>query len=219
MAKKESAKDKNREQMIEKLTRIFQEKDIKGQCSRISWEIIPIIYQLNQKLSKNEDRGVIDNVTWRAKSPESIVRKLEHKGKDVNLDNALYQMNDIAGIRVVCSFMDDVYVVTDEIKNIPGIKIIKEKNYIDHPKRSGYRSIHLIIDVSDRGLDVRQLEIQIRSVAMNYWAILDHQLVYKNNSKTAKKMRKKLKSYAEEIAEIDWQMLMMRKEIETIDEE
>ena len=148
--------------------------------------------------------------------PESIVEKLHRKNREVSLDKAVETLRDLAGIRVICSFQDDVYRVAGAIKNLPGYELVKEKNYINKPKASGYRSIHLILRPANTAYDINYIEIQVRSAAMNYWAILEYQLCYKNEKKGAERIRKELKECAIDIAKIDKKMLKLRKEIEKI---
>lgn len=184
-------------------------------CSEIIWDVIPEINEINQRLSRECGHQVMENMTWRVKSPDSIACKLKRKNREISLECALETLNDLAGIRVICSFQDDVYRMAKAIRKIPGLKIVKIKNYITHPKPSGYRSIHIIIEVLHNEENVR-MEIQVRSVAMNYWAILDHQLCYKNEKKGTEKLRKELKSCAVAIAEIDKKFLKLRKQIEKL---
>lgn len=186
--------------------------------SDIIWDIIPELNEINRRLSIECGRQVMDNLTWRVKSPESIVKKLKRKNREISLECAVATLYDIAGIRVICSFQDDVYRMAKAIEELPGVHVVKMKNYIAHPKDSGYRSIHIILEVPYRE-EQKYVEIQIRSVAMNYWAILDHQLFYKNektDKKEIEKIRKELKSYAIAIAKIDKKFLKIRKRIEKL---
>lgn len=108
---------------------------------------------------------------------------------EVSLDKAVETLRDLAGIRVICSFQDDVYRVAGAIKNLPGYELVK-KNYINKPKASGYRSIHLILRPANTAYDINYIEIQVRSAAMNYWAILEYQLCYKNEKKVLNEFEK-----------------------------
>ena len=205
-----------------------------------SWETLMFLYKsalkevktkveiLNDEFVHVHNYNPIEYIKSRIKTPESIVKKLKRKGRKLTFDCALETLNDLAGIRVICSFQDDVYRMAEEIRDIPGLRIVKEKNYIAHPKDSGYRSIHLIVEYNGDGAfmdecceaaDIREslrAEIQIRSVAMNYWAILDHQLCYKNEKKEAQKIKKELKACALAIAKIDKRFLKLRKRIEDL---
>lgn len=200
---------------IERMKKEMEEHHGEIVCRELIWDLIPEINEMNQRLSEEGGHPVMDNLIWRVKSPESIVKKLRRKGKEVSYESALLELSDLAGIRVVCFFQDDVYRMAKAIRKIPGIHIVKEKNYIAHPKDSGYRSIHIILEMLHNEDKIR-VEIQIRSVAMNYWAILDHQLSYKNEKKGMEKLRKELKSYAIAIAKIDKKFLKLRKRIEKL---
>ena len=208
-------KEKRWEEKKAVLAKELEESGLKKIYTEAIWDIIPEINDISQRVSIKVGRQVMDNISWRIKTPESIANKLKRKNREISLDCAVRTLNDMAGIRVVCPFQDDVYRMAKEIRKMPGLKVIKVKNYIAHPKASGYRSIHIIVEVL-RNEDTIRVEIQIRSVAMNYWAILDHQLCYKNEKKGTDKLRKELKDCAMEIAEIDKRFLKLRKQIEKL---
>lgn len=142
--------------------------------------------------------------------------KLQRKGLDVNLENALTKIYDAAGIRIVCTFMDDVYDMVELIKKYNDIEIIKEKDYIKHPKENGYRSYHLVIKVP---LNIAgeisnvYLEIQIRTIAMDFWSSLEHQMKYKKNIQDKQLIEDELKKCAEQIATTDINMMAIRNMI------
>ena len=167
----------------------MKQHHIEEQCQLLIDEMMPQIKRLERSLSGTYHRNIIEYTTSRIKSPESIVEKLHRKNREVSLDKAVETLRDLAGIRVICSFQDDVYRVAGAIKNLPGYELVKDINYI---------------------------EIQVRSAAMNYWAILEYQLCYKNEKKGAERIRKELKECAIDIAKIDKKMLKLRKEIEKI---
>ena len=177
--------------------------------------ITEIVRQLNYELHSKYNRDLIDSVLSRVKTTDSIIRKLQRKGRKVTLENAINTLNDIAGVCVVCTYRDDVYNVFKALKKNVNFEVIKVKDYIKNPKDSGYRSIHLIvaIEINEKKIPV---EIQIRTVAMNYWAKLDHQLCYKREQDTGDRIYLELKKYAKDIARIDKKMLKIRKEIEGI---
>ena len=194
----------------------MKQHHIEEQCQLLIDEMMPQIKRLERSLSGTYHRNIIEYTTSRIKSPESIVEKLHRKNREVSLDKAVETLRDLAGIRVICSFQDDVYRVAGTIKNLPGYELVKEKNYINKPKASGYRSIQLILRPANTAYDINYIEIQVRSAAMNYWAILEYQLCYKNEKKGAERIRKELKECAIDIAKIDKKMLKLRKEIEKI---
>ena len=208
-------KENSFEQKKRKLEQELNESGLKAVYAEVIWDIIPEINEVSRRISAECGRQVMDNITWRIKTPESIAYKLKRKNREISLDCALETLNDLAGIRVVCPFQDDVYRMAKAIRKIRSLKVIKVKNYISHPKASGYRSIHVIGEVLHNEEKVR-LEIQVRSVAMNYWAILDHQLFYKNEKRDTEKLRRELKACAIDIAEIDKRFLKLRKQIEKL---
>lgn len=127
-------------------------------------------------------RTYITAIAGRIKSPESIQKKLTQKGYQRNLETAVEKLNDIAGIRVVCNYIEDVYQFRNELYRTSDLKIIKEKDYIMRPKKSGYQSLHLIVDVpvdTESGIVNRKVEIQLRTVGMHLWAELEHDQFYK----------------------------------------
>lgn len=211
----ENMEKEKQEERIRALAEEMKAGGLKEMYQEVIWDVIPQINEVNRRLSQECGRPVMDNITWRVKTPESIVNKLERKGREVSLACAMETLNDLAGIRVVCFFQDDVYRMAKAIRKIPGLRILKVKNYIAKPKASGYRSIHVIAQVLHHEEQIR-VEIQVRSVAMNYWAILDHQLCYKNEKKDAARLKKELKACAVDIAEIDKRFLKLRKQIEKL---
>ena len=194
----------------------MKQHHIEEQCQLLIDEMMPHIKRLERTLSGTYHRNIIEYTTSRIKNPESIVEKLHRKNREVSLNKAVATLRDLAGIRIICSFQDDVYRVAGAIKNLPGYELVKEKNYINKPKASGYRSIHLILKPTNTAYDINYIEIQVRSAAMNYWSILEYQLCYKNEKKGAERIRKELKECAIDIAKIDKKMLKLRKEIEKI---
>lgn len=129
------------------------------------------------------------------------------------------KLNDLIGIRIVCLFLDDVYEIAEMLKKQKDIKVIKEKDYIVKPKKNGYMSLHLIVEIpvcmGDK-VEMKKVEIQIRTTAMDFWSVLEYQLLYKKNVKGADKVGKELKSYSDEIAALDQKMLKLRNRIESI---
>jgi putative GTP pyrophosphokinase len=177
------------------------------------------IQMIDQRLSGKIGRPIVEYTKWRIKSPESIAKKLKRKNRELSFVCAKNTLNDLVGIRVICSFYDDVFRVAKEIKKISGLKVIKVKDYISHPKASGYRSIHIIAELPYSHVDTIRLEIQVRSAAMNYWATLDHELGYKNEKASreeAKKIKKELRKCAIDIAQIDMRFQKLRDRIEKL---
>ena len=164
----------------------------------------------------NNDRDPIEYIKSRVKSEESMIEKLKRKGLEVNLENALTKIYDAAGIRIICTFVDDVYDVAEMIKKYDDIEVIKEKDYIKNPKENGYRSYHLVIIVPlniDGTIHKVYLEIQIRTIAMDFWSSLEHQMKYKKNIQNQEMIVEELKRCAEQIATTDINMMAIRNMI------
>lgn len=155
---------------------------------------------------------LIDHITTRIKKPESILNKMKKKQCNINYQSLIEEISDIAGIRIICPLKDDIFSVINLIKSYPEFKVLKEKDYITKPKKSGYSSYHLIIDVpvnvAGKMIYVK-VEIQIRTMAMDFWASLEHDIKYKTDKKVSKKMSKELIECAKLINKMDVQMSNM----------
>lgn len=174
---------------------------------------------LNDDLKARYQRNPIHSIKSRIKSPVSIAKKLKKKAIPVCVESIQDNLNDVAGVRVICSFIDDIYTITEMLTSQTDITLVKLKDYIEQPKSNGYRSLHLIIEVpvffADRMRPMR-VEVQIRTIAMDYWASLDHQLRYKKDDldeQVRVEMERKLKHCADVISETDMEMLDIRKNI------
>lgn len=172
---------------------------------------------INADLSEQRNRQVIRSMASRIKTTDSIVKKLIKKGRSVTFETAAETLNDIAGIRVICYFCDDIYLIAEAIKRQSDLRIIREKDYVKNPKRSGYQSIHVIVGVpvtyNDRKREIR-VEIQVRSFAMDYWAELDTQMCYKKSAGEIENVEREIRDYSDVIAKVDNQMLELRRRIE-----
>ena len=184
------------------------------------WLIQNVEFKLKMidlELSELYNRTVMQKVEHRIKKADSIARKLVKKGYKVSFENAAVRLNDIVGIRVVCLYSDDVYKIAELLKKQKDFTLIKEKDYIKNPKKSGYQSVHLIVGVPvtyrDKTQEIR-VEVQIRSFAMDYWAELDTQMCYKKNTAQILHVERETKSYSDLIAEVDNKMLELRRQIE-----
>lgn len=139
---------------------------------------------LNEQFSLQYDRNPIESIKSRIKSTESIIKKVRNKNIPLTLDSIENNIRDIAGIRVVCSFQDDIYLLAECLLNQDDITLIEKKDYIKNPKPSGYRSLHLIVEVPiflQDGKKLMKVEVQLRTIAMDFWASLEHKLRYKKN--------------------------------------
>ena len=174
---------------------------------------------LNDELSVRNQRNPIEMIKSRVKKPMSIVEKLQRKGLPISLEAMVDNLDDVAGIRVICSFVDDIYDVADMLIRQDDIKVIAVKDYIKHPKENGYRSYHMIIEIpvffSDRKKPMR-VEVQIRTIAMDFWASLEHQLRYKSDVEIPEHMSDDLKKCADVIAETDQEMQRIAKELKVL---
>jgi putative GTP pyrophosphokinase len=173
---------------------------------------------LNDELSVRNSRNPIEMIKSRVKKPTSIVEKLQRRGLPVTLESVQENLDDVAGIRVICSFLDDIYAVADMLTRQDDVHIIAIKDYIRNPKENGYRSYHMIVEIpvffSDRKKWMR-VEVQIRTIAMDFWASLDHQLKYKKEiGDVSEEISRELKESADLIAQTDERMLNIRKKIE-----
>lgn len=175
---------------------------------------------LSEDFAVRHDYNPIHHMERRLKSPDSIEEKLVRYGKEVSIESARNNIMDIAGIRVVCNFIDDVYAIADMLMEQNDIKLITKKDYIQNPKDNGYRSLHLVLSVPVFLLDGCEsvpVEIQIRTVAMDFWASLEHQLRYKKGKELTHKINHELKACAEASANLDKRMQILFDEINTID--
>ena len=196
--------------------RQFQQAMMRDTCA--IREVKTKLEVLNDELSVKNQRNPIEMIKSRVKKPVSIVEKLQRRGFEVSLDSMEKNLDDVAGIRIICSFVDDIYEVADMLVRQDDVTVIMVKDYIRNPKPNGYRSYHMIIEIpvffSDSKKPIR-VEVQIRTIAMDFWASLDHQLKYKksfidDNGEISEELRK----CANVIAETDQKMLAIRKRIE-----
>lgn len=160
------------------------------------------------------DYDLIDHINKRVKKPTSIINKMKEKDCELTYKGMIENINDIAGIRVVCPLKKDIYSVKNLVDKIPGIRVIKEKDYIRNPKKSGYSSYHQIVEIpvslSQNVIYVR-VEIQIRTMAMDFWASLEHKLKYKTKDQVSKNISKELVSYAKVINKVDNKMSLLNE--------
>lgn len=172
---------------------------------------------LNAELAVRYKRNPIEFISSRIKKPGSIAKKLQKKGTQINVENIEKCLNDVAGIRVICSFVDDIYEIASMLVRQDDILLIEQKDYINDPKDNGYRSLHLIIEIpvffSDQKKMIR-VEVQIRTIAMDFWASLEHQLRYKQIINNEEEITRELKECADVIADTDIRMLKIRNKIQ-----
>ncbi len=171
---------------------------------------------LNDDLSARNRRNPIEMIKTRIKTPRSIADKLTRKGLEVSPESIINNLNDVAGVRIICAFIDDIYAVADMFLRQDDISLIEIKDYIKYPKPNGYRSYHMIIEVPVFFADRKQLirvEVQFRTIAMDFWASLEHQIKYKKSIDSPDKIFAELKECADTIAETDVKMMNIREKI------
>ena len=161
----------------------------------------------------------IHHMERRVKEMTSLVKKLQRKGLTVDAETAKTNILDIAGIRVVCNYLEDIYVIEKLLLKQEDVKLLKRKDYIQHPKENGYRSLHIIVSIpvflADR-VEATPVEIQIRTIGMDMWASLEHKIRYKNNTNT-EDYKDKLKECAVEISDVEAKMQTIHSEIQDKD--
>lgn len=141
---------------------------------------------LNEELSYKAGRNPIESITSRVKRPVSVVGKLKRLGKPITVESISENLNDVAGIRVICSFIDDIYKVAEMLSVQDDVTVVQVKDYIQKPKPNGYRSYHMIVEIPvffSEGKQMMRVEIQLRTVAMDFWASLEHQMKYKKRER------------------------------------
>lgn len=174
---------------------------------------------LNEQFSLQYDRNPIESIKSRLKSREGIARKLKKKDLDLTIDAIQENVKDVAGVRVICSFPEDIYMLADCLLNQDDITLIEKKDYIKNPKESGYRSLHLIIEVPiflQSEKKSMKVEVQLRTIAMDFWASLEHKLRYKKNidPNEIELLEQELVECAEISAALDKRMEEIRNRIE-----
>lgn len=199
-----------------------------------SWEEVNLIYNaalkqvqtkmeiLNDEFQRVHRYNPIEHIKARIKSSESIVKKLKRYGYESTIENMITYVNDIAGIRIICSFTSDIYRIADMVANQKDIKVLSIKDYITYPKASGYKSYHMILSVpvylSDR-IEETKVEMQIRTVAMDFWASLEHKMHYKFEGDAPQHIKDELVECAHMVSDLDARMLSLNEEILAMSEE
>lgn len=193
-----------------------------------SWETVMFLYNsalkevgtkleiLNDEFVHIHNYNPIEYIKSRVKSPESIVKKLKRGGYEESVENMVNHVNDIAGIRVVCSFTNDIYRLADMIAKQNDLTVLSVKDYIKNPKESGYKSYHLLVSVpifmSDKVVDTK-VEIQIRTIAMDFWASLEHKIYYKFEGNAPDYISRDLRTCAAIVSDLDAKMLQLNEAV------
>ncbi len=193
-----------------------------------SWETIMFLYRsaikevetkldiLNDEFQYVHQYNPIEHIKTRIKTPESIVKKLHRYGYESSIENMVKYVNDIAGVRLICSFTSDIYALAEMIGNQNDLKVLQIKDYIKHPKESGYKSFHMLVSVpiflSDSVVDTK-VEIQIRTIAMDFWASLEHKIYYKFEGNAPDYISQELRECAQMVSTLDERMLSLNEAI------
>ncbi len=183
-------------------------------------EVRTKLENLDEEFQLRHKRNPIHHMQSRLKTVQSITEKLQRRNLPVSFASAAENLYDIAGIRVICSYISDIYTVADLLKNQDDIVLIKEQDYITTPKKNGYRSLHLVVQVPvflAEGKVWVPVEVQIRSIAMDLWASLDHQLRYKEPQRIPKELSAELLRTAKDMAEIDLRMQRIYNMVEKLE--
>ena len=193
-----------------------------------SWNTVILLYNsalkeigtkleiLNDEFQHVHQYNPIEHIKSRIKTPESIVKKLKRRGYEVSVSNMVKHVNDIAGVRIICSFTSDIYRIADMLARQNDIRVISIKDYIKNPKDSGYKSFHMIVSVpiflSYETMETK-VEIQIRTVAMDFWASLEHKINYKYDGTVPEHIKRELSECAEMVSDLDAKMMSLNEEI------
>ncbi len=204
------------EEIIES-TRPFAELMMRYRCA--IKEVQTKFEVLNEEFSIRYNRNPVEAIKTRLKSPRSIFEKMNRISQPITVDNIRAYLSDIAGIRVICSYPEDIYTLCDMFLAQDDIRLIRKKDYIAKPKDNGYRSLHLIVEIPIFLTDAKEYvraEVQFRTIAMDFWASLEHQLKYKKDIPFADEVAAELKDCAEQIAFLDRRMEAIHRHIEDL---
>lgn len=197
-----------KEQEFQKIMRIYEMAMV---------QVRDDLEDIKDNLSNNYQYDVINNINCRIKTPDSIIKKMKRKQYDLNYKNLIENVDDIAGIRVVCPFKSDIPKVVEILEENPNLEILQKKDYITKPKKSGYSGYHIIaqtpVNIGDAFANVKT-EIQIKTMAMDFWSSTEHKLKYKAKNKLSKSDSKKMVRYAKIINKMDNEIMKIHKKYE-----
>lgn len=196
-------------------TKIFN--DLMMQYRSAILEVEAKLKVLYAEFAQEYNRNPFESIKSRLKSPESIYEKLQRKGYPITIESIREYLYDVAGVRVICSFPDDIYRLARLVVSHDDIILVQKKDYIKNPKPNGYRSLHLILDVPiflSLGKQYIKVELQFRTIAMDFWASLEHKLRYKKDLENTEEIERQLKVCADSIDVLDYQMLQIRNKID-----
>ncbi|MBE7019577.1 MAG: GTP pyrophosphokinase family protein [Ruminococcaceae bacterium] len=174
---------------------------------------------LNDDLSYRNNRNPIEMIKSRVKKPQSILEKLKRRNLELSVSSVMENLNDVAGVRVICSFVDDIYKVAEMFTRQDDVIVLEVKDYIKNPKPNGYRSYHMIVEIpvffADRKQAVK-VEVQFRTIAMDFWASLEHGMKYKKDMPDAEELIAELKACADVIAKTDLHMQDINERLQAL---
>lgn len=217
----------NEDTKWKKLIELIKQEDADG------WETLMFLYnaalkEINTKIDILNDEfqhiyhyTPIEHIKSRIKTPASIVNKLKKNGYETSVENMVKYVNDIAGIRIICSFTSDIYLIADMITKQSDLKVVSVKDYITHPKVSGYQSYHILVTVPihlTQGIVDTIVEIQIRTIAQDFWASLEHKIYYKFEGNAPDYIRRELQECANIVSNLDRRMLSLNEKIQEFSE-
>lgn len=198
-------------------TRPFAELMMRYRCA--IKEVQTKFEVLDEEFSIRYNRNPVEAIKTRLKSPRSIFGKMQRNDLPITVENIRDHLSDIAGIRIICSYPEDIYTLCDMFLRQDDVKLIRKKDYIANPKENGYRSLHLIVEVPIFLTDAKEYvraEVQFRTIAMDFWASLEHKLKYKQDIPYADEVAAELKDCAEQIAYLDRRMEAVHRHIEEL---
>lgn len=205
----------DREDMVRSVVVPYKELMACYRCAMM--EVETKFRVLSENLSLEDDRNPIEAIKTRMKSPDSIANKLRSRNLPLTVESIEENLNDVAGVRVICGFPGDIYRLSESFLRQDDVTLIERKDYIENPKRNGYRSLHLIVAVPiylhDQKRHMR-VEVQFRTIAMDWWASLEHQIRYKKEVSVTKESSKELRDRAEQAAILDYRMEQLYKTIQ-----
>lgn len=207
------------EYILEKM-KPFQQLMMQYECALM--EVETKLNVLNAEFSLEYDRNPIESIKTRIKQPVSIWGKLKRMDEELSVENIENCLSDVAGIRVICSFPEDIYTVAELLSKQDDITVLKRKDYIKNPKENGYRSLHLILEIPiflSNEKKYMKVEVQFRTIAMDFWASVEHKLKYKKNIKNPEMIAEQLKNCANTIADVDFRMQAIRHDIDKVAEQ
>ncbi|MDD6735870.1 MAG: GTP pyrophosphokinase family protein [Clostridiales bacterium] len=207
--------EKEVQKWIQKYSTPFKQLMSYYQCAIM--EVVTKFNVLNEELSLEYDRNPIESIKSRLKSPESIIDKVNRKKIPLTVEDIEQNINDIAGVRVICSFQSDIYMLADAFLKQDDITLTEKKDYIHSPKSNGYRSLHLIVEIPIFLHDqkrIMKVEVQFRTISMDWWASLEHKICYKKDVAEYEQIKKDLKDCADIGARLDERMELIQKKVD-----